>query len=157
MYKRIQHHAKSAYYSDLNQVCVLVKSECFGYCYEYKHEGGVVRSDIGQRNGFSSGFARCNYSFWPRCSVYKRFVPQSNHTVWYPAKHESCRQLLPWQCSLQKYVGQNEDRITIRSIRPGTVNRGAAEIAGLEILYELLEQSPHLLRQWWLTTHGETQ
>jgi len=30
--------------------------------------------------------------------------------------------------------------------RSGTVNRGAAEIAGLEILYELLEQSPHLLR-----------
>ena len=30
----------------------------FGDCYEYKHEGRVVRSDIGQRNGFLSGFAR---------------------------------------------------------------------------------------------------
>ena len=29
-----------------------MRSECFGDCYEYKHEGGVVRSDIGQRNGF---------------------------------------------------------------------------------------------------------
>ena len=50
--------------------------------------GGAVRSDIEQRNGFLSGFARCYPSFRPRCSVYKRFVPQSNHTVWYPAKHE---------------------------------------------------------------------
>lgn len=41
----------------------LLRSECFGYCYEYKHEGRAVRSDIGQRNGFLSGFARCNYSF----------------------------------------------------------------------------------------------
>ena len=56
-----------------------------------------------------------------------------------------------------KYVGQNEDRITIRPLRPGTVNRGATEIAGLEILYELLGQPPHLLCQWRLTTHGETQ
>ena len=44
----------------------------------------------------------------------------------------------------------------LRPLQPGTVDRGAAEIAGLEILYELLEQSPHLLCQWRLTTHGET-
>ena len=54
-------------------------------------------------------------------------------------------------------MSQNEDRITIRPLRLGTVDRGAAEIAGLEILYELLEQSPHLLCQWRLTTHGEAQ
>ena len=72
-----------------------MRSECFGDCYEHKHEGGAVRSDIGQRNGFLSGFARYYPSFRPRCSVYKRFVPQSNHTVWYPAKHESCRWSLP--------------------------------------------------------------
>ena len=72
-----------------------MRSECFGDCHEYKHEGGVMRSNIGQRNGFLSGFAQYYPSFRPRCSVYKRFVPQSNHTVWYPAKHESCRRSLP--------------------------------------------------------------
>lgn len=43
----------------------------------------------------------------------------------------TCR--LWWESSLRKYVGQNEDRITIRPLRPGTVDRGAAEIASLEI------------------------
>lgn len=44
-----------------------MRSECFGDCYEHKHEGGAVRSDIGQRNGFLSGFARYYPSF--RCSA----------------------------------------------------------------------------------------
>ena len=66
----------------------LFRFECFGNCHEYKHEGGVVRSDIGQRNGFLSGFARCYPSFRPRCSVYKRSIPQSNRSVWYLPKYE---------------------------------------------------------------------
>ena len=47
---------------------------------------------------------------------------------------------------LRKHVGKDENRTIIQPLRSGTVDRGAAEIASLEILYELLEQSPYLLR-----------